>query len=278
MDFITSEEFDSNLKHVSNSFSENNEKHEKWKRKCNFNPDGGMQNDWICNQCGFIGETNESLNIHKCNQNLDITSTQNSRTDKLKHHMNKEPCDTTHPHPFQQPSRIVPNTTQSQKSDLAAKKVKKDNKSSDSRFHCQHCGASFTQRNILELHVNGVHEKLKPFKCGHCQASFALKYTLEHHLKVSHDKLEPFKCSKCDFSTSKKDDLKIHESSQHQQITFNCDICGVKFPHRVDLDFHMSGAHQSKNFGCTICNERFTHEAYANYHMSYAHLNNSVGK
>ena len=67
-------------------------------------------------------------------------------------------------------------------------KSKKKNKKKPEvkvKFDCQHCGASFTQKSILKLHVNGVHDKLKPFKCEDCQASFTLEYTLDHHIKAS---------------------------------------------------------------------------------------------
>ena len=66
------------------------------------------------------------------------------------------------------------------------------------KFDCQHCGASFTQKRILKLHVNGVHDELKPFKCEDCQVSFTMTN--------SNDKLKPFKCSECDFACLKKVD------------------------------------------------------------------------
>lgn len=110
------------------------------------------------------------------------------------------------------------------------------------KFDCQHCGASFTQKSILKLHVNGVHGKLKPFKCEDCQASFTLECTLNHHIKAVHDKVKPFKCSDC----LKKVNLQIHQFQEHQQTTFSCKICGPSFPQKVDLQFHMSGQHQLK--------------------------------
>ena len=55
-------------------------------------------------------------------------------------------------------------------------------------FICGFCGSSFSQNVILQLHVKGVHEQLKPFKCNECQESFTLNDSLIHHLKSVHQK------------------------------------------------------------------------------------------
>ena len=83
-------------------------------------------------------------------------------------------------------------------------KSKKKNKKKPEvkvKFDCQHCGASFTQKSILKLHVNGVHDKLKPFKCEDCQASFTLEYTLDHHIKASVTSVVEFQGAEMTHST-----------------------------------------------------------------------------
>ena len=55
-------------------------------------------------------------------------------------------------------------------------------------FICGFCGKDFSQNLILQLHVKGVHEQLKPFKCLICSETFALSESLTHHVKSAHQK------------------------------------------------------------------------------------------
>merc|ERR1712223_1871131 len=128
--------------------------------------------------------------------------------------------------------------------------IKINTKKTETKFMCGKCGALFTRKDILQLHITEVHEKLKPFKCDECQASFTLKFTLDHHVKAVHDQLKPFKCSKCDTSYLREIDLQLHVSQKHEKNKLSCEICGLSFPQKVDLQLHISGEHQKKKFAC----------------------------
>ena len=53
-------------------------------------------------------------------------------------------------------------------------------------FKCNICDASFPQKGNLNVHIESVHEEMKPFKYKICDASFSRKATLKKHIESVH--------------------------------------------------------------------------------------------
>ena len=85
---------------------------------------------------------------------------------------------------------------------------------------CPICNKAFSNRSILKLHITSVH------KCIH--SSFAQKQQLEEHILGVHEKNKPLQCSMCDarFSGKAMENLKKHITSVHgAQKPITCTIC-----------------------------------------------------
>merc|ERR1719300_2237810 len=80
---------------------------------------------------------------------------------------------------------------------------------------CELCGQKFRWQRALEVHVQGVHEKLNRYSCGICGAKYRNRLNVRRHL-VSHFSIPQYKCTVClvDFmvaSTCSKHIKKAHE-------------------------------------------------------------------
>jgi len=82
---------------------------------------------------------------------------------------------------------------------------------------CSICRKKFRKNRDLRLHIQSVHEKLKPHKCDHCDRSFALKKTLRGHVQVVHLRIKPWSCNFCEESFSDKRVLKNHVVKCHNE-------------------------------------------------------------
>ena len=91
------------------------------------------------------------------------------------------------------------------------------------KLTCEHCGSSFDKKSQLQLHVNAVHLKLKPFKCEKCQKFFSLNQNLQRHIDGVHSQLKPFNCEKCHKCFSHYNNLKTHIDMVHLKLRpFQC--------------------------------------------------------
>ena len=62
----------------------------------------------------------------------------------------------------------------------------------------------------LNVHVKGVHEKLKPHACTKCEYSSNLRCNLQKHVEMVHENLKAFKCQICSRGFSQIGNLKSH--------------------------------------------------------------------
>ena len=59
-------------------------------------------------------------------------------------------------------------------------------------FKCVQCGAAFSQKTHLRIHIQNVHEKVKHFVCHLCGKGFADKSRLQNDVYTRHS--EPASC------------------------------------------------------------------------------------
>ncbi|XP_055520318.1 zinc finger protein Eos isoform X8 [Leucoraja erinacea] len=88
-------------------------------------------------------------------------------------------------------------------------------------FHCNQCGASFTQKGNLLRHIK-LHSGEKPFKCPFCNYACRRRDALSGHLRthaVSSPTVgKPYKCNYCGRSYKQQSSLEEHKERCHNYL------------------------------------------------------------
>ena len=135
---------------------------------------------------------------------------------------------------------------------------------------CVECGKVFSCKSSLQLHVDMVHLKLKPFKCQYCEYScgykqalqkhiqrvhsdlnkcdecgklLSSKYTLQNHVNIVHLQLKPYKCQYCDYSSGNGKNVTLHENAVHLKIRYKCEHCESSYSQKCWLKNHVKKNH-----------------------------------
>ena len=150
-------------------------------------------------------------------------------------------------------------------------KMHPDGHQTDLINKCVECGKVFKSNSSLQLHVNMVHLKLKPFKCQYCEHTsgykqalqkhiknvhsnftnkcvecgnmFSTKYTLQKHMNTVHMKLKPYKCQYCDYTSGKGNNVTLHENAVHLKIRYKCEHCESSYSQKCWLKNHVKKNH-----------------------------------
>ncbi|XP_028663836.1 zinc finger protein Helios isoform X1 [Erpetoichthys calabaricus] len=83
-------------------------------------------------------------------------------------------------------------------------------------FHCNQCGASFTQKGNLLRHIK-LHTGEKPFKCPFCSYACRRRDALTGHLRT-HSVGKPHKCNYCGRSYKQRTSLEEHKERCHNYL------------------------------------------------------------
>ncbi|XP_063286029.1 zinc finger protein Helios isoform X2 [Pelobates fuscus] len=83
-------------------------------------------------------------------------------------------------------------------------------------FHCNQCGASFTQKGNLLRHIK-LHSGEKPFKCPFCSYACRRRDALTGHLRT-HSVGKPHKCNFCGRSYKQRSSLEEHKERCHNYL------------------------------------------------------------
>ncbi|VDO11825.1 unnamed protein product [Rodentolepis nana] len=54
-------------------------------------------------------------------------------------------------------------------------------------FPCDECNRSFSTKQSLQFHVDGVHRNLRSFRCEICDKSFSRPDSLKQHIRGIHE-------------------------------------------------------------------------------------------
>jgi hypothetical protein len=86
------------------------------------------------------------------------------------------------------------------------------------RYKCKIYSRGFASIGALSVHVDGVHNKIKPHKCPICLKGFTQSGHMKTHVDVVHNKIRRFKCTICsrDFVTNYY--LKTHVRTIHKKM------------------------------------------------------------
>ena len=84
---------------------------------------------------------------------------------------------------------------------------------------CDECGKGFRVPSHLQIHVDAVHLKLKPYKCEDCDFAAADPSYLRGHVRNVHYKIR-HQCDFCDYSSGFKHDVTRHTKRKHKKEFF----------------------------------------------------------
>ena len=143
------------------------------------------------------------------------------------------------------------------------------------KLFCHECGASFTKKSSLQMHINAVHLKLKPYVCDLFEMSFARKGHLKGHIKSIHEKIRPFECNQCKKSFARKRQLKSQMQSsncKNLKKKYKCKECENSFVRKDCLKHHVNRVHLKikplKKFICNECKAPFEKKQPLEHHMN----------
>ena len=105
-----------------------------------------------------------------------------------------------------------------------------------------------------EVHIRGVHEKMKKSQCDLCGYTACEVSAVRSHIKSLHNKLN-FKCDWCDYQASQATHMRIHVTAVHKKIkNFKCDLCVYAASQYTTLKSYVKAVHaKDKNFKCDLC-------------------------
>ena len=107
----------------------------------------------------------------------------------------------------------------------------------DIKYDCSVCDYKATTKSSLTSHIRGFHGTTK-IQCEQCEFQCKWKGTLKQHkARVHFGQSERFPCDKCPSTHSSLGNLKVHDKSEHQNITFDCIQCGKVSNKNGDLAF-----------------------------------------
>lgn len=113
---------------------------------------------------------------------------------------------------------------------------------------CDVCGIGLVSVNALHHHQKKHAEGRKTkWVCEQCGKSYTEKRGLDHHTKTEHLKILPFKCDKCHKSFPLKSLLNKHSRCHLGYKPFKCDMCEAAFVHPTSKTRHMKEVHNIGN-------------------------------
>ena len=121
------------------------------------------------------------------------------------------------------------------------------------KFLCSQCAACYSSKTALEVHVNTVHENVRPYMCEHCSKGFGSQIYLQNHIKMVHS-FRTYDCKICQEKFSKKYDLRwvfynlavygeFKGGTQHDNVSklmTISDLCWHYFRKKYMLKFKLS--------------------------------------
>ncbi|CAH1780498.1 unnamed protein product [Owenia fusiformis] len=134
---------------------------------------------------------------------------------------------------------------------------KKDKKWYDNR-KCNICNTIFANYKTLKIHIEIVHEKLKPYQCPYCEHQSSRKAMLDLHVR-GHTGEKPYKCEFCEYATGDHNCLRRHKMRHTGEKPYKCAYCPYTCIQAISLKTHMQNKHNNEGpgvFACDLCSYR----------------------
>ncbi|KRT78994.1 zinc finger protein, partial [Oryctes borbonicus] len=120
---------------------------------------------------------------------------------------------------------------------------------------CDICGNIFSDTKSLKKHIQGVHNKFKPYVCNICGHKTARKAMLELHLR-QHTGEKPYQCQLCPYRTGDHNSLRRHFMRHSGRKKYSCPYCSYQSIQSAAYKHHIILKHPGKEgiYRCTHCN------------------------
>lgn len=175
----------------------------------------------ICDLCGYAASFKHRLETHKAIQHGITDQTHPcpkcpkiaSTLKQLKVHLKNvhSPDMMTCPHPGC--NEILRRHCM----DKHVQRMHEDRTESDDRPPCPQCGKRFTNKYILQDHIDGVHMGKREYVCDWpgCGKKFARPWNLTVHRRIHTDE-KPLQCELCGFRGRQKNSMNHHYKTHHK--------------------------------------------------------------
>jgi len=140
---------------------------------------------------------------------------------------------------------------------------------------CPQCDKKFMRPYNMRVHVDRVHNKVKPWACQFCEKIFATTSDLKQHL-ASHGFGKIHKCEDCGREFNNRDSAILHRKQHNNERTHFCQECGKGFFKASCLQRHMRSHTGEKPYVCDHCGRRFAQGTTAKNHKKVCKANQKV--
>jgi hypothetical protein len=142
------------------------------------------------------------------------------------------------------------------------------------KLSCEVCCKSFSDKRQLKIHMNVVHEKIKPFLCNYCGYKGSSRSSLKMHIR-QHTGEKPFTCDFCSYATSDHNSFRRHKLRHTGQKPYKCSYCSYACIQSSTYKVHIKTKHpgQEKDlmFTCQECQFRSVNKEIYIAHMITVH-------
>lgn len=122
---------------------------------------------------------------------------------------------------------------------------------------CPQCNKMFMRAYNMRVHIDRVHNKVKPFQCEFCDKSFSTTSDLKQHLSA-HGMGKIHKCEDCGREFTNRDSAILHRKQHNNERTHFCPTCSKGFFKASCLQRHMRSHTGEKPYSCEFCGRGFT--------------------
>ena len=138
---------------------------------------------------------------------------------------------------------------------------------------CKLCQKDFTYYHNLETHFESVHKKIH--NCDKCKSSYSRHKDLLLHVQIVHEGIKPNMCDTCGKTYTKEYQLETHKKREHLlQFDHKCEICGKGYVSNSELTEHIRKDHEKRlDFKCELCFKAFFRQAELKSHIWKMHKN-----
>lgn len=141
-------------------------------------------------------------------------------TDSVGENSNSEPVQTGPATTEREEAAVRPSTPESWPDNPSSERNTKRRRGESSRVHtCRQCSSSFTTHSNLVVHVQTVHEGLRPYVCELCNRSFGTKGTMNRHVRLVHYHERRYVCQLCGRTFATLACLRRHHGLLHGSPT-----------------------------------------------------------
>ena len=130
-----------------------------------------------------------------------------------------------------------------------------------SKWKCDRCDKSFSQRQNLRNHFEAIHNKTI-LKCVLCGATSKWRSNLVRHFLIQHNiksgagdyirvfrssrssKSNDWRCDHCESVSLSRDSLRDHRNAHHRDLLFRCTLCSVQHKWKRAMTEHLKEKHE----------------------------------